>query len=415
MSFLAQRIKTEKRGTTGEEKFWRRIFGGHGKVDESVGAMRAMQTSTVYACVKLISEDVAALPFPVYRITASGKERAIDYPLYNLLNNKPNPEQIAIQFREMMMANLLLGGDAYAEIEFDDGGQPVALWPLPYWCVQPMRGPRYELYYQVTIPRTNESKQLQPYRILRIPGFALEGDKGLSPIAMARRSINLAQATESFGYEFFANGTNVGSVVTTPNALSDKAFTRLQSDLRDKYEGLGKAHRLMLLEEGLKFEKNVVPPDDAQFLETRKFQQDEIARIYRVPPHMIGDMTNAKFNNVEQQDLFYLKHTLLPYLRRWEQAVYGSLIPDELKKVYYAEHVIEGLLRADIKTRFEAYQVALQNGWYNRDEVRELENQNAIPGGLGKKYTVNAATIPLEQAVNPPKPEPGGKGGDGSE
>lgn len=415
--------KHEKRDTTGTEPFWRRLWGGEGKVDQSVTGLRAMQTSAVYACVKLIAETVAALPFPVYRITPEGKQRAFGYLLYKLLQDQPNPEQIAIQFREMVTANLLLHGDGYAEIEFDENGQPVALWPLPTWCVEPARtmtGIRGELYYQVTIPQTGQQIPLQPFRVLRIPGFALEGDKGLSPLAMARRAINLSQAAESFGYDFFANGTNVGNVVTTDKALSDKAFERLQTDLRDKYEGLGKAHRLMLLEEGLRFEKNVIPPNDAQFLETRKFQLTDIARIFRVPPHMIGDLERATFSNIEHQDLFFVKHTILPYLRRWEQAVHKTLIPEQDQRFYYAEHNVEGLLRGDITSRYNAYQTALQNGWMCRDEVRALENFDAIPGGLGKEFSVNAATITLDQMINPPEPatDPAapagnGKGGDG--
>lgn len=408
--------RKEKRDTTGEEPFWRRIFGGDGKVEANVTAMRAMQTSAFYACVKLIAETVGSLPFPVYRQTPTGKQKAIDYPIYRLLQDSPNPEQIAMQFREMVTANLLSYGDGYAEIEFDESGMPIALWPMPTPCVDPKRTGttgRGELYYQITIPQTGEQIPLQPYRVLRIPGFAIEGDKGLSPLAMARRAVNLSQAAESFGYDFFANGTNVGAVVSTDKALTDKAFDRLRQDLREKYEGLGKSHRLMLLEEGLKFEKNTIPPNDAQFLETRKFQLTDIARIFRVPPHMIGDLERATFSNIEHQDLFFLKHTILPYLTRWEQAVHKALIPEMDQRFYYAKHNVEGLLRGDTESRYRAYQIALQNGWFNRDEVRALEDHDEIPGGLGKVFSVNAATVTLESLINS-SPDDGGEGGDGT-
>lgn len=401
--------KTEKR-STGSEPFWRRLFGDGSKVDSVVTPLRAMQTSAVYACVKLISETIAALPFPVYKNTPDGKQRAVDYPLYRLLQERPNPEQIAIQFREMMMANLLLGGDAYAEIVYESG-QPVALWPLPSWCVEPMRDANYELFYQVTIPRTNESKQLAPYYVFRVPGFAIQGDKGLSPLAAAARAINLSQAAESFGYDFFSNGTNIGSVVSTPAALSDKAFDRLKTDLRDKYEGLGKSHRLMLLEEGMKFEKNVIPPNDAQFLETRKFQLTDIARIFRVPPHMVGDLERATFSNIEQQDLFFVKHTILPYLRRWEQAVHEALIPEELRRVYYAEHNVEGLLRGDIASRYRSYAIGRQWGWLSVNDIRFLENLNKVEDG--DEYLKPLNMVPLGADTTPQADN--GKGGGGSE
>ncbi|OAS21146.1 phage portal protein [Paenibacillus oryzisoli] len=406
--------RSEKQDVTGSEPFWRKIFGGSGQVEKAVSAMQAMQTSAFYACVKLIAETVGALPFPVLKLTPDGKTRAFDFPLYKLLNDKPNPEQIAIQFREMVTANLLVHGDGYAEIEFDDNGQPVALWPLPTWCVDPVRtttGVRGELYYQVTIPQTGQQFQMPPYRILRIPGFAMEGDKGLSPLAMARRALNLSQAAESFGYDFFANGTNVGAVVSTDKALTDKAFDRLRTDLRDKYEGLGKSHRLMLLEEGLKFEKNTIPPNDAQFLETRKFQLTDIARIFRVPPHMVGDLERATFSNIEQQDLFFVKHTILPYLRRWEQAVHNTCIPEELQHVYYAEHNVEGLLRGDVASRYKSYSIGRQWGWLSVNDIRFLENLNKVEDG--DEYLKPLNMVPLGADTTPSANN--GEGGDGSE
>lgn len=366
--------------------------------DESLSELKALHSTAVFGCVRIISETVAWLPLPIYRRLANGgKQKATDYDLYNLLQTRPHPEVNAFTFRETMNSHLMLWGNAYAEIEFKNG-KPVQLNILPPDKTSPERTEQGNLFYEITL-KDGEKRKLADYQVLHIVGLGFDGTKGHSPIQMAKKAVNLSLALDNFGYNFFKNGTNVGAVVTSPDALSDKAYSRLKDDLSEKYEGLGNEHRMMLLEEGMTFSKNTIPPNDAQFLESRKFQITDIARIYRVPPHMLADLERATFSNIEHQDLSFVKHTMMPYFRRWEQAINMRIIPENDQQTYFSEFLVDGLLRGDITARYTAYQTALQNGWFNRNEIRAMENHNPMEGEEGELYTVNSATIPLKQLL----------------
>ncbi|MEY9097044.1 phage portal protein [Paenibacillus sp. RC84] len=351
-------------------------FGRGIKVTEGT----AMRSTAVLACVRILAETVASLPLPVYRrMKPRGKQR-VSHPVGDLLQRSPNPRMTAFTFRETMMAHILLWGNCYAEIEYNERGAITALWPIPPHRVEHMETSSGDPFFRVT---TKDGKQhnVPTYAMFHIPGLGFDGTKGISVIAWSRQAIELALATEQFGAEFFANGTNVGAVATHPGTLSDEAFNRLSQSLKEKYEGLGKAHRLMLLEEGMTFSKNTIPPNDAQFLETRKFQTLEIARIFRVPPHMLADLERATFSNIEQQSIDFVTHTIRPWLIRWEQAIAWKLFSNFEERNYIAEFLIEGLLRGETKARYEAYAIARQNGWLSVNEIREKENMNPIEGG----------------------------------
>ncbi|PAD73678.1 phage portal protein [Paenibacillus campinasensis] len=353
----------------------------------------AMRSTAVLTCVRILAETVASLPLPVYkRLKPRGRER-VSHPVGDLLQRRPNPRMTAFTFRETMMTHILLWGNCYAEIEYDGKGDIKALWPIPPHRVEHMETEAGDPFFRVT---TSDGKQhnVPFYAMFHIPGLGFDGKKGISVIQWAKRSIELALATEQFGADFFENGTNVGAVATHPGTLTDEAFERLKQSLREKYEGLGKAHRLMLLEEGMTFSKNTIPPNDAQFLETRKFQILEIARIFRVPPHMMADLERATFSNIEHQSTDFIVHSVRPWLIRWEQTINWKLFSETEQQRLFAEFLIEGYLRGDSAARAAFYKEMFNIGVYSQNDIREKENENPIPGG--DRYFAPLNMIPLD-------------------
>lgn len=363
----------------------------------SVTPSTALQSTAVFACVRVLAETVASLPLPVYRrLAGGGKERAADHYLYPILHDLPNPELTSFEFREALMGHLALWGNAYAEIERDGAGRVRALWPLRPDKIQVVRE-QGELLYYYTLPEGTRVA-LKPVQVFHIRGLSGDGIVGYSPIRLAREAIGLALATEEFGARFFSNGAHPGGIVEYPSVLKDEAYERFKKSVQEAYGGLSKSHRLMVLEQGLKYHQIGIPPEDSQFLETRKFQVNEIARIFRVPPHMVGDLERATFSNIEHQSIEFVVHTIRPWLVRWEQAIKRDLFLPGERSTFFPEFLVDGLLRGDTKSRYEAYAVGRQNGWLSADDIRELENMNPLPDGQGKIYLVNGNMIPADMA-----------------
>lgn len=341
----------------------------------------ALRSSAVFAAVRVLSESVASLPLIVYRRLGRGKERASDHPLYTILHDRANEEMTAFTFREVMMQHLLLWGNAYAEIEYDNAGRVRGLWPLRPDKTWPEREERTKkLVYRVILP-DGQGVTLPAERVLHIPAFAADGIVGRSPIRLAREAIGLALAAEEFGARFFGQGATLGGVLEHPGQLSEEALKRLRESFENMHQGLSRAHRIAILEEGMSYKQIGIPPEDAQFLETRKFQVTEIARIFRVPPHMIGDLERATFSNIEHQSIEFVVHSLRPWLVRWEQAINWKLFTPSERQQFFAEFLVDGLLRGDIRSRYEAYAIGRQWGWLSANDVRELENLNPVEGG----------------------------------
>ncbi|WP_217597163.1 phage portal protein [Cohnella sp. GbtcB17] len=354
----------------------------------------SMRSTAVLGCVRILAESIASLPLPVYRrLKPRGKERT-SHVVGDLLGKSPNPYMTAFTFRETLMAHILLWGNAYAEIETDERGEIKALWPIPPYRVEHMETAAGDPFFRVT---DGQGKQhnVPFYSMLHIPGLGFDGRKGISVIQWARQSVELALATEQFGAEFFANGTNVGAVVTHPAHLSDDAYKRLTKSLEEKYSGLGRAHRMMFLEEGMTMAKNTIPPNDAQFLETRKFQTSEIARLFRVPPHMLADLERATFSNIEQQSIDFVTHTLRPWAVRIEQAINIRLFDSNEQKRLFVEFLLEGMLRGDSAARASFYTQMFMIGVYSQNDIREKENDNPIEGG--DRYFVPLNMVPVDK------------------
>jgi len=411
MSFFEQLLEKRSEGRPISPLTWEglmSLLGGSASITgKVVNPSTALQLSAVYACVTLLSETFGSLPLLLYRRLIQGKERATDHPLYPVLHDIPNPEVTSIELRSMMMAHDLLWGHSYAEVVRNGAGQIKQLWPIPPSRVIPTRNARNELVFDVNLEAGDEPGlkpneglvRLSANRILNI-GAPL----GLSPISLARETFGLSMAAEEYGARFFSNDSTPGGIVEHPGNLSQEAQERLRTQIETQTRGLSNKHRLMLLEEGMKWHQMGLAPEDSQFLETRKFQIAEIARIFRVPPFMIGDVERSTSwgTGIEQQNIGFVTYSLRSWLVRWEQRLNMTLLTEDERKIYFAELLVDGLLRGDYKTRQEGLAVQRQNGVINADEWREVENMNAIEDGSGKAYLVNAAMAP----VGIPQPRP---------
>ena len=402
MSFLSSlfrsRDKPIKDRTSGSAYTF--LMGGS-TAGKNVNERSAMQMTAVYACVRILSEAIAGLPLHMYHYKDDGgKEKAFDHNLYHLLHDEPNPEMTSFVFRETLMTHLLLWGNSYAQIIRNGKGEVIALYPLMPNRMTVNRDSNGMLYYQYQ--KSNDdaptmegsSVILSPSEVLHVPGLGFDGLVGYSPIAMAKNAIGLSMAAEEYGAKFYANGSAPSGVLEHPGVLKDPA--KVRDSWNAAFGGSSNSHKVAVLEEGLKYTPISISPNEAQFLETRKFQIDEIARIFRVPPHMVGDLEKSSFSNIEQQSLEFVKYTLDPWVVRWEQSLYRALLSSDEKNTYFFKFNLEGLLRGDYQSRMQGYSIGIQNGFMCPNDVRELENLDLIPDELGgNKYMVNGNMVDL--------------------
>ena len=363
---------------------------------KSVTPASAIQVSAVYACVRVIAETVASLPLHVYEATNAGSRKAGEHPLYRLLHDEPNAEMTSFVWRETMLSHLLLYGNSYCQIIRSGRSGIMGLYPLLPDHMAVDRDSRGKLTYTYT---TSDGKlaYLAPEDVLHIPGLGFDGVMGYSPIALEKSAVGLSIAAEEYGSKFFGNGAMPSGVLTHPNTVKDPK--RLRESWNAAYGGSANSGKVAILEESMTFTPISIPNDAAQFLETRKFQVTEICRIFRVPPHMIGDLERATFSNIESQNISFAVHTIRPWLVRIEQAINRALISENEKGRFYVQFNIDGLMRGDYKSRMEGYAIARQNGWMSANDIRALENLNPISGEEGgDAYLVNGNMIPISQA-----------------
>lgn len=370
-----------------------------------VNERTAMQTTAVYACVRILAEAVASLPLHVYEYQDDGGKKLVhDHPLYYLLHDEPNPEMTSFVFRETLMSHLLIWGNAYAQIIRDGAGRVLGLYPLLPDKMDVQRDDKGNIYY-VYSRNSDENPMFKEYGnirlkaedVLHIPGLGFDGLIGYSPIAMAKNAVGMTLACEEYGASFFANGANPGGVLEHPGVLKDPS--KVRESWNSVYRGVNNAHKIAVLEEGMKYQQIGIPPEEAQFLETRKFQINEIARLYRIPPHMVGDLDKSSFSNIEQQSLEFVKYTLDPWVIRWEQSLQRSLLLPGEKGKYFIKLNVDGLLRGDYQSRMNGYAVGRQNGWFSANDIREMENMNPIPDEEGGNlYLINGAMTKLADA-----------------
>lgn len=413
MSLLS--IAAEKRefisGLARPEPWLIEALGGRkSKTGISVNEQTAMRFSAVFGCIRILAETLACLPLGLFRKRKDGgADKADGEPLYGILHDAPNPEMPSYNFREAMMVNILSGGDGIAPIQRNGAGEIIALWPKFWHEVWPERDPETQrIVYKVNDRGKIETLSFE--KVFHVPGLGFNGVKGFSPIRMAMESVGLGLAAEEFAALFYANGANAGGILTVAGLGNKENREKIREEIEEKYKGLGKSHKLMVLADGSQYHRVGIPLAEAQFIETRKFQIEEIARIYRVPLHLLQSLDRATFSNIEHQSLEFVKYTMLPWFARWEQAInFRLLTRRQREQGYFAKFNAEGLLRGDTKSRYEAYHYARQDGWLNTDEIREKEDLNPLPNGEGQDYWQPLNMIDTE-TVAKLKKQKGGEG-----
>lgn len=375
----------------------------YNSVSGTVAGMRitpetAMQNTVVLACVRVIAESIAALPLHIYkRETGGGKVKATNHELYKLLHVRPNEWQTHFRFFEMMTGHALLRGNGYAQKLKNNRGKLLGLVPLNPGRMEPRYVRAEDDSVEKVYLYTTEKGQRVIFpaeEILHIQGISSDGLKGISVIEQARRAIGLALAAEEHGTEFFENDATPGGILSTEQVLSDEAVARLKKQWVEKH-GQGKRHGVAVLEQGLDWKTMGATNKDSQFLELRRMQVEEVARLFRVPLHMVGDLTRSTNNNIEHQSIEFVVHCLVPWLRRWEEEINQSLFSEDEWGTYFCEFLVDGLLRGDTQSRYNAYAVARNNGWMNVDEIRAFENMNPLPEGKGQEYLRPLNMVPV--------------------
>ena len=379
-------------------------LGGANNSGIPVNTTTAMRASAVLACVRVLAETLAQIPLIVYRRVGDGKERATDHPLYNLLHKHPNEQQTSFEWRRLLQGHTVYRGNSYCEI-FWQGTSPVALIPLNPDRVR-NENENGEILRYLYHDDNGRERMILPDNMLHLMGLSADGVLGLNPIQQAAQNIGITLASDKFGATFFGNGASPSGVLSHPGNLSTKAQDNLRNSLL-KRTGGDNTNSPLIIEEGMKWEQMSLAPEESQFLETRKFQVNDIARIFRVPPHMIGDLEKATFSNIEDQALEFVKYTMVSWFVMWEQRLTKSLIRDGDDSIFI-EFLVDGLLRGDIKARSESLQIQFMNGAVNQDEWRAIENRNPLPDGEGEKFyrPMNLAEVGKE-IVQPVKETPG--------
>jgi HK97 family phage portal protein len=363
-----------------------------------VDQQKALGVTAVYSCVRIIAWVQASLPLHVYRrLQPRGKEKDTQNPLYKLLHDAPNPEQTSFEWRSFMSAMQNLWGAGVSEIEYDGSGRPIALWPIPTWCVEKKRiVANRQLFYQITID--GRTFILRPEQVLVFPALSINLDSWLSPISQHRETIGAALAVKEFGARVFGQGTNPSGILSGLRFPKDASEESIRKKFSEKYEGLGNASRLMLLEEGIKFDRIGMPPQDAQYLETRRFDISEIARIFNVPLFLLQETTGSTSwgSGLEELNLAFVAYCLRPYLVQWEQEINRRLLKDDDQ--HFVEFLLEGLLRGKMSERYQAYATARQWGWKSANDIKEIENENPLPGEQGDIYLVPMNMVDAKNA-----------------
>jgi HK97 family phage portal protein len=398
--YVRSALRTWRGPWFSDDKELVRYYGGGSK--NSAGVPVNEQTALTYAAfwaaVSIISSDVASLPLILYkRGQQGGKERHTSHKLYKILHDEPNPEMSSVTFRETLQGHALTWGNGYAEIQRDGANGVKALWPITPDRVTVYRDERtLEVRYRVAREGGGEV-EIPARDMLHVPGFGFDGLTGYSVVGTARESLGLGIATERFGATFFGNGSTFGGVLQHPQVLGPEAEKSLRESIQGMHQGVERSHKFLVLEEGMTYQRLGIPPNDAQFLETRKFQIAEIARWFQIPPHKLGDLERATFSNIEEQNLDYYTATLRKWLVRWEQEINRKLISPLERNIQFAEHMIDGLLRGDISRRYSAYATGRQWGWLSVDDIRERENMNPLDDGSGKSYLVPSNMMPADR------------------
>lgn len=382
MGFLSHLLAPQASRDPGDERWWQ-AFSPMTASGQAVSEGRAMRTSAVYGCVKVLSESVGQLPIHVYQRVGEGRDRADDHPVEDLMRY-PNRINTGSEWRETMQGHVSLRGNAYSAIEVGVNRSINALVPMHPDRVTVRMTPDRELLYDYrepeTVARSAGKVTFLQGEVLHLRGLSDDGIMGLSPIQQMRESVGMALAAEDYGARFFANDTQGGMIIEMPGTFKDEAAAaRFKLSWQEMGTG-GNRHKVRVLEAGAKAQKLGMTNKDAQFLEARKYQLEDIARAFRVPLHLLNSLDRATFNNIEHLGLEFVVHTLGPWLNKWEEAIGRSLIGEDESRRFYVEFLVDAFLRGDIKSRYEAYASGISASWLAPNEVRKRENLSPLPG-----------------------------------
>jgi HK97 family phage portal protein len=387
--------RSEIQGQSSIQNVIKFILGGFARKSSSneiVDEESALTLAAVWAAVRLLSETIGMLPAHVMRYDEKGNLNIdIKHPLYKLIHDEPSPFDTSFTFRETMQAHLTLWGNAYALIVRKGDATPVELQIVHPSDVSEIIKKKSKLFYKVK----DVAKLVPSEDMIHVPGLSFDGIKGYSPIDVAKETIGLGIALQKFGGEFFANGASFGGIVEYPGKLSEPAQKNILDSLKKKFTGEGNRHKIQLFEEGMKYNPIGIPPEQAQFILSRKFQISEVARIFRVPPHMIGDLEKAAFSNIEQQAIDFVQYSILPWVIRWEQELNRKIFKESEKGQVVVKFNVDGLLRADAVSRATYLKERFYAASITPNEIRKIEGQNDI-GPLGDKFYVPSNMVPVD-------------------
>ena len=394
------------------------LAGSQSLSGEIVNEYTALNYSAVYNAVSLISGTIGSLPLHLMQKKDHTKRLADNRVMYRLMHDEWNPYMSAMAGREILMSHVLTWGNGYAEKVTNGYGEVIQLWPITPNRVTPeMR--ESQLVYRIHMDG-EQDRIFSREKILHIPGLGFDGFLGYSVVGMARKSIGLGMAMETFGSLYFGAGTHPGAIVEHPAKLSQAAHDNLKKSLTEAHSGLGQSHRLLLLEEGMKMQTVGIPPNDAQFLESRQFQIPEIARWFNLPPHKLKDLTKSSFSNIESEQISFVTDSILPWLVRLEQNYNMQILSKSDKDLsgygrLYFKHSVEGLLRSDAKSRAEFYSKMFNVGVFSVNEIRAFEDLDPIDGGdihlvpmnmVSLEYAGEKPTVPSKFPKEIPEPKP---------
>ena len=347
--------------------------------EQNVDTDTALKYSAVFACCRVLAETFASVPILLYRKGGDGEREAVtDLPIYDILHNVPNEEMSHFNFSEAMMMGMNTDGNAIAQRLYNSSGELIGLYPIK---AEIKRDPNTKkLVYEAQ--DGSQSRIFRRTEIFHVPGPSLDGISGMSPISYAASAIRLGLSYEQFGIKFFRNAANPSGAFTNPGELGEEAYQRLKKELREKYTGLNNSGVPLLLEGGLQWQQFSVNPTDAQLLESKKFQIEDICRIYRVPQHLVNKLDRSTNNNIEEQALEFVMYTMLPIFKRFEECINAQLLtPQQRVQGYYVQYKIDGLLRGDSASRVAMYTAGRQWGYLSSNDIRRLEDLPPIPNG----------------------------------
>jgi HK97 family phage portal protein len=387
-------FKNETTDLVNPAPWFMNTFGTQSASGETVTVESALQVPTVYACVNILANSVAKLPFQTFKKTNKGRERDSGHAVSKVLDDRPNPFQSPFKFKHLIETHRNTWGNAYVNIAWGTDGRPKALWLLNPSKTTPLIDTNGELWYVTTLPDGIQTK-ISHSDIVHLSALSTDGLKGKAPIEMARESIGSSQASQKFKGKFFANGTAAAGILKVPGQLNKDAKEKVRDEWETMYTGINNAQRVAILDAGLEFQSIGMPLKDAQFIEGMKFDKAEIATIFNIPLHMVNELDRSTHSNIEQQSLDFIQNTLSPILIQYEQEFAYKLFSFPEQKRYYLKYNLTSLLRGDSQARAEFYKKMIEMGAYSINEVRALEEQDTIDNGDSHYISLNYTTIDL--------------------